>query len=436
MPLTFKINSRDLEPYLRLQHDAGFDPVNAGHVEPQFSGNLALSEGMNWVKDSAGNKEWAVPLHLEAASADALTELVRDIRSDLFKGAQVEFKLEGSTSPTFFDLERGRLDETFEYFIVAHNSLRATLRLWTRPYGHTGTSRIVASTVGTGYVVTLASGAIGDRDALANMRVKYGAVHAIGRDLALYAVHPQPSFPFLRRHNAVATIHGGAVTGASGAIGSQFQAIPLIPTSSEVTWVTDYLSPDHHGRHRILAFLKHRLHPATALRVYAEDDQGNRLGPTYTASQNDAGNWTVIDLGEVVVTATALNSERAAATRTIKLVFGGASGASAIASPALHFNAISYVPADTSVGLAAGAVGDGASRYMHFDAYPCADFYTTKSGTEVIWDEAAAARGGDPRVPVPSGCGVFALAGNVDRYVGNNQVGLSVKVRERFSFLR
>ena len=136
------VNGRNLSQSVRAQHDEGFDPVDAERIEPQFSGSPAFQEGAEFVNDAEGNREWTVPLILTAADRAALHQLVVDIENDLVSGAQVEFASSSNDPSTFFDLERGKLEVEYQYFLSVHATTRATLKLWTRPHGYTGTAAV------------------------------------------------------------------------------------------------------------------------------------------------------------------------------------------------------------------------------------------------------------------------------------------------------
>jgi hypothetical protein len=123
MAPTLKVDGYDFSAWLQLAHEAGMDPIDSEFTEPQFSGAAAFTEGQGFVDDAIGNRVWEMPIIIKAATVDALYQAVRDINSHLFQGAQVEFKMDGAANSSYFDLERGRLDCKFEYFIARSGPL-------------------------------------------------------------------------------------------------------------------------------------------------------------------------------------------------------------------------------------------------------------------------------------------------------------------------
>jgi hypothetical protein len=356
-----RINGRDLSPYLRVQHDEGFDPQGV-FQEPQFTGSSAFTEGLEFVSDAIGNREWTIPLLLDGGTRAGLHTLIQNINNDLYNGAQVEFATDDADSITYFTLERGRLDAEYQYFLVRSNILRATPTLWTRPYGSTGTSRLIASLPQSSAAIVQfpASGILGDSAAGGIIEVRVGSqVASTGRIIG-FGIHSSASFSGIRGPSSTDFVAqtGATVRGYSGAVGSQALAIPISPTGASGVALTSYLTPPggHIGRHRIFAIGRSRLDRAITL--YARDRWGQRLGPTTAASQV-SGNWAVIDLGEIQVPARASGQE-AVPTQYVEIIGGGASGNVINASPALEINKLMYLPLDISPGLlrTQGAAGN------------------------------------------------------------------------------
>jgi hypothetical protein len=364
-----RVNGRDLSPYLNLQHDAGFDPVNEERIVPQFAGSVALREGEGYVGEAVGNREWTIPLILSGTSRAVVHQLVQDIQNDLVNGAQVEFAVDSATdSSTFFILERGELGVEFEYFLSVHATTRADLKLWTRPHGSTGTQRTLASFQSTGPQSFLATGVIGDRFALADLELRVGSsVASAGRVLG-YAVHRSPSFnPILTASQIMSASTAGqntigTVIGASGAIASQYLGIGISPTGATGIAFRAFLAPvaAHVGRHRVLGVMRSRLDSPIAM--YARDRFGAILGPTAIASQTDAAKWQLVDIGEISVPARASGQEDVP-TQYLDLIAGGASNALPVATYALQTGALFLLNLDHSPGLlrTTGAGGRAAA---------------------------------------------------------------------------
>lgn len=362
MSILLKVNGRDLSSYIRVANDEGLDPANSAFLEPQFTGAAAFGDGQAAVGASASNRVITVPLILDGTDEAALHQLIRNINNDLARGNQVEFALDaGSSTPTFFDLEDGRLDVDYQYWVARNNRLRATLQLWARPYGHTGTSRLIASAAATAITQVSVTGILGDTDALGKLEVRVGSRVASGGRMIAYGVHRSASFNAIRGPSAPDFVaqSGATVRGGSGAIGSQYLALPVSPTGASGVALTSFLTPaaGHVGRHRVLAVARSRLDRPIA--IAANDRFGAPLGPTAFASSVDGAKWDVVDLGEIQVPDRRAEQEPAP-TQYVELRAGGASGNIVNASPALEINRLVYLPLDSSPGVlrSDGAIGD------------------------------------------------------------------------------
>ncbi len=357
-----RVNGFDFSPFLNVQHDDGLDPLNPDRKAPQFAGSGAFREGKEGVGQSVDNRAWTIPLVLEAANRPALHDLIRRANQALTKGATVEFAIDEAVDAiSYFRLEDGRLDGLFQYYLSVHSVTRATLRLWSTPHATSGTQRLLASrAMGSSAVVQFpATGVLGDEDALANLEVRVGSAVASAGRVVLYAVHPHPSFLSYRPATSGLAQAGATVRGASGAVGSQYTAIPVSPTGASGVAYTAYLTPPdaHVGRHRLFAIARSAL--SVPLPLYAEDRFNAPLGPTALASQTDLTKWQLIDLGEVQVPARA-SGQDTTPTQYVNIYGGGASGASVLASGALHLNGVMLLPLDYSVGvLRTGGAGGG-----------------------------------------------------------------------------
>ena len=370
MSVYLRVNDRDLSPYVRVGHDEGLDPVDPDYAEPQFSGVAAFGEGQASVGEAVDNREIVVPLFLSAESTDELHVLVRDINSELRRGARVEWASDSQETATHFDLEAGRLDIDYQHWIVRNNRVRATLHLWTRPYGHTGTSRLIASGVATAIRQLPATGILGDVDALGKLEVRVGSRVASGGRMIAYGVHRSASFSAVRGPSSSDFVGqaGATVRGASGAIGSQYLALPVSPTTASGVALTSFLTPaaGHVGRHRVLAVARSRLdRPIT---ISANDRSGAPLGPTAYASQIDGARWGVVDLGEIQVPSRS-DDQEAVPTQYVELRAGGASGNQINASPALEVNRIVYLPLDDSPGVMRSAGAFGANSLLAWEGF-------------------------------------------------------------------
>jgi hypothetical protein len=353
----------DFSPYLRTQPDESpaADAAGAAYFRPQFSGAPALGDGSSWVGDAVDNRTMTFPLYFTGESRAAIQKLIREADLALVKGAQVEFAVDPDVdSPSYFDLERGVCAEEFNFYHLINALAGAVLTLTVRPYANTATHRLIASIpAATSAVVKFAAtGIMGDAYALANLEVRVGsAVASAGRVIA-WGVHPHPSHNPYRAATSGLAQTGATVRGASGAIGSQYTAIPVSPTGASGIAYTAYLDPPsaHVGRHRVIAIGRSAL--TVPIPLWAEDRFGAVLGATALASQTDVNKWQVIDLGEVQVPARA-SGQDTVPTQFVNIYGGGANGALINASPAFHLNGLMFLPLDFSAGIlrTAGARG-------------------------------------------------------------------------------
>lgn len=353
-----KVGGLDLSEFLRTQPDESpaADPAGSGYFRPQFSGAPALGEGQSFSGVAVDNRTMVFPLYIAgpALTTRALIKSkIEEINEVLVKGAQVEFCIDPSVeSSSYFDLEGGTLQEEFNFYHLINMVSGAVLTLTVRPYANTATQRLIASIpAATSAVVEFAAtGIIGDAYGLANLEVRVGSqVASAGRVIA-WGVHPSASHnPYQAATSGLAQ-PGATVRGASGAIGSQYTAIPVSPTGASGIAYTAYLEPvaAHVGRHRVIAIGRSAL--TVPIPLYAEDRFGAILGATAIASQTDVNKWQVIDLGEVNVPARASGQE-AVPTQYVNIRGGGAEGAGINATPGFHLNGLLFLPLDYSAGI-------------------------------------------------------------------------------------
>ena len=373
-----KVNGFDFGPYLNLQHEDGFDPLNPERIAPDFSGTPAFREGKAGVGEAVDNRAWVVPLVLEAEDRPALHRLVSQVSALLVKGATVEFAVDAAVdSISYFTLEAGRLDGAFQYYLSVHATTRATLNLWTTSHASTGTQRLVASLPqGSSAVVKFAAtGLLGDANPLANLEVRVGSAIASSGRVVGWGFHPHASHNGYREATSGFAQTGATVRGASGAIGSQYTAIPVSPTTASGLSYRQFLDPPdaHIGRHRVFAIGRSGL--TTPLAMYGVDRFGAVLGPTAQASQTDVSKWQLIDLGEVQVPARATGQEPVP-TQYVDIYAGALSPGGINASPAFHLAGMIFMPLDYGAGIlrtrgvAAGAVTLLQDTWSNYSAWP------------------------------------------------------------------
>lgn len=362
-----KVGGFDFSAFLRTQPDESpaADPAGSAYFRPQFSGAPALGDGSSWVGDAVDNRTMVFPLYFSANNRAEIQAQIREADLALVKGAQVEFAIDPDVDPSsFFDLERGTVAEDFNFYHLINGIAGAVLTLTVRPYANTGTHRLIASIpAATSAVVKFAaSGILGDAYSLANFEVRVGSAVASAGRVVAWGVHPHPSHNAYRAATSGLAQPGATVRGASGAIGSQYTAIPISPTGASGVAYQAFLDPPsaHVGRHRVIAIGRSGL--SIGIPLWAEDRFGVVLGATAVATQTDVNKWQVIDLGEVNVPARA-SGQDTVPTQFVNIRGGGASNAGITASPAFHLNGIMFLPLDYSAGIMRTAGGAGGSAY-------------------------------------------------------------------------
>jgi hypothetical protein len=444
-----RVNGRDLSAFIRVAHDDGLDPADSDYFEPQFSGSPAFSEGAAFVGDAVGNREMVFPLFVSAESEADLHQLVRDIDQELTRGASVEYGNSADSEITHFDLERGRLEVEYKYWIQRANRVRATLRLWTRPYGHTGTSRLIASARAFGPRRIQATGIGGDIDALGLLRVAAATsgAESENRHVVAFGVKsnaPSAYAPFIHSAswNFLAT---SLVTGMAVRYASQYRAFRAFQTDQyeyQHHLAQVPLPPDTYaGRYRALTDAAFSVvgGPSANPKLLVETSDPARAASYQQQAEYSLGTssqpWAMYDLGEITVP-TGL-----ASPMQLRFSIVGASGATAVATQAHAFGGLYLIPVDESAGIMVSQLG-GA---VELDAISSeARVFNSNSATSVRGQQPQDLRGEAPRVP--------PIGSSADRRVEldvltytldssdlprvNIEMDASLKVRERFRFLR
>lgn len=453
MAFTVSIGSTDITQYVQAALEE-FNPF-APSAEPQFAGN-SLTDGDLFISMTTRNREWTIPLLIVATSNDALASTVRTINKALTQGAQVTYQEEGASLPTYFDLETGRLDAQYRYQRNRQGMGKFTLKLWARPYGHTGTSRIVATAVSDGHFTfpVPSMGLVGDAPAELTIEA---TTAASGFGVVSWGYHPDPSFTPLHKHpgtlNGLDSAIGAATTlgdalsyyGTVVALGTEGGFVQISPTQSVQGAPSAYRGQwlRVFGAFRILAHANGATADSVAAPsafpaiAWAETTaDGYTLSETspiklYGASTYlNASRYHLYDLGQLYVSRDTLS---AAATYgpyvTVRLA--GTNIATSVSSMPLRIEALYTVPvgglavaptsstlADTYSALRVdGANASVTARYGP-QMRPVGEYPRSDSGASGVVSGIAIRRS---RLPQASG--------------GRN-VGLSVLAREQFQFLR
>lgn len=412
----------------------------------------ASSGAVDYFDGDSLDAEWSGTPHASSsvcyAGPDGVLAMVRKLKAALTKGTQVEFRPDGASQSTFFDLERGQFKEEYNHFRLGKGVQGGQLKLWTRPHGNTGTTRLVASISGPGPQQVAATGIMGDTAAFANLALRTGSVVAssgIPR-IAVWAVTPNASHVTAWSFAASLAVGGGTVIGASGAIGSQARGLAAFaPGGVQESFYWTPGGPQTPGHYRLFLVGRNVFFPASAISFQAVGGLGGNgiNGASVVATLTSATQWQMWDLGEIEFSRLGSSIP----TQAVGVWVQAAAAASAVvAAPStLMLNTLLAVPIDYGAGVmcAVNGPGNGVRQLLTFESYPRAHTYGPGAGaSSVAGDLTPYVRGDRPRLPVtgtsmPSGpVQVLAFQGQTSDFYGSDLVDLAVSARESFTFLR
>lgn len=438
-PYTLRFGALDLAPYLRIGNDEGFDPYDGGGFEePAFIDN-PFGEGQGLANVDSRNREMSWPLYLNASSKDGLHSLVRQINQEIRYAARplrVEWRDQDASASTFYDVEFARFDPNFRMRPSAQKWLAGTLRVWTKPYGHTATSRGLASVAGSRIFATMALPSVaGDVDALMNVTLGFGdstatAAHD-GIALGMVSVLPYGWNPAYLP--ASISLSGAAtLMGASGAIASQANRYFFAPGASSYRFVGgfQFTASALQEPHRIFAVLRGTV--PTPVLFTDVDTAGVGLGPIRTATTGvlslSATAWRLFDIGRA-------GGFDPSETLTMYELYGGPIG-SAAASSVLDVAAIFVVPEERTVYYndSSQPTTLAGNATLVLDGITSKTFRLQPAGYEVQRRDDYL-RGNVPNI-VPGASQSMFSAVMMQGSRTDTRVSVGVSVRERFTFAR
>jgi hypothetical protein len=466
MATILKIDGYDLQPYLRVGEGEGFDPMDPDRRQPQFA-EAGLTEGQPLVSINEDNGEFVIPVHLNPAKSgggfpstrQGLNDLVIDLNRRLAVAQQIEWADDGLTASTYYDIEFVRFEPEYKFRRAGAKWLSGTIRAWTKPYGHTGTTRLVGSVSASGPIVNI--GAVpsirGDVAARAQFDVKVATLP--GPAFVLAGILPHASYRVEHTPSVLEVdpsphtgfgIRTGTVSVSSGAVASRYMAFAVSATRANVEMVGGGgdtsgftfrinlpIPTTYTGRNRVLVMARSRT--SNGYYIVMKDKYGNALGPTVVATNQD---WAIYDLG-------VFNPDGIPriASEFVNVVAGGiatnASGVAntLIASPGFLVTDVFTVPDETSV-VVAEAAAENQMRTFTFDGVNNR-IYSATSVTKGVVPMSQYQRGGVPLVPPSGAAGFFAIAAQtgVDDFSspGARTMGtivLGVSLQERFTYGR
>jgi hypothetical protein len=302
--------SEDITIYLASNAATTFNMdavlVIDGSIVSYFDGNTGGWQWSGTTNDSTSIPAAGTPAVAAKDNLHTVVQnIVREINNPTSSPLRVEWKDQGASNSTFYDVTYARWDPHFNYRLSEHAYADGAVRVWCQPpYGHTATERVIATAAGTapGLIASLigvASPLVGDVAPQLRVTVNTSGepVGPAGRGVIIAAPQASGYIPFISAASFVSVHPSAGIFGASGAPGSQALYRPPGGDSGYVARVglgaTMYAS-----RRRIYAaVLPTRW--GTGQVAWAADQANVSLGPTAVTRRADG--WQLLDLGVVDV---------------------------------------------------------------------------------------------------------------------------------------
>lgn len=454
-----EIDGLNLHPHLRTQEGDGFQPMDGDKLAPQFAEG-GLTEGQPLISFNEDNGEWIIPLHLNPGKAgfantrQGLNDLQQEVVRRLRAAKTLAWQDAGVDQPTFYDVEFARLEPEYRFWRAQKLYLSCTVRAWTKPYGHTGTYRTVATAARplSAMAVLPLPSLIGDADAQLHVRTSVGTVHHYNGTVTaanqetgnvMVSVVPGgfrvPHGPSEIARDAAAAIPGlysGTIVGVAGAVASTVWRSSFVGggrvavrhlSTSEIDDVPQ----------RVFALLRVAGTPVGSVSVlgYAGlSVTGFVLGPNTFVSK--AGNqWSLVDLGRLHV-----RERQHGPTTTISVT---AQRVDSVATTSIDVTEMYVVPEDSTVLVRESAFASLTAAtlpYLATSVIDSVDGPRVDLAVGIPYGGLPLANNQRGRVPhVPPGDAQSVAVLNV-RTGGMAAVGRTVsaevQVRERFTFAR
>lgn len=306
MALSLIVDGLDLSTYIRLAPGEGVDPADGDMLDFGLTENSGL-EGPSLLSETAGAREMTWPMHVTptksggvyASTKQGLHDQIRDINAKLAnaKGKRLQWQDDGATNATHFDIIAARFEFDYNYRRQQKMWASGVLRVWARPYGHTGTFRNIGTALatGVGVAVNVLSGSV-NGDVMAHMAATVTAgSFAIG-DARITGIAVVPS-GYQWSFSAASDINAEVAFGASGdAYNAGSVSVKLgddnLPLMSEISLANLQIIPAsmYVGRNRILGLVG----GIGVIRAYNAD---NELLGEGNASVATLRGLNVVDLG-------------------------------------------------------------------------------------------------------------------------------------------
>lgn len=463
MTAVLKVDSLDLSVHLRVNQGDGLDPHHGGDfLEPQFS-DAAVGEGDPLLSIHEGNREQAFPVILNPAKAgyadtkDGLHQLVRDINRALAGAQQIQWQDDGASSPTFYDVTFARFEPAYDYRRAQKHWLPGVVHVWARPFGHTGTARVVATALASG-LTEAPIGSVIDGDVPALAVITVGAIPvasnaslALGPTQVLAGVAVAPaSLPILTPAPSIVVNSPATLMGASGAIASQARRWLVPSGGAGISVVASVSIPSvPPGRYRLLMLARHGtlggVGTSPTVAFYAFDSrklttQGpglGALGPTQMLPSKSAtpGSWLPLDVGVITQASPAFDTQPLSFCVQSLTNSSGASQVVDLAGVLVLPEDSSALFVDTNYPFAPGRMA--VATYLLDDVNGPVQRWGGSLTSLLSKDDISdVQRGQLPQIPVGTGMKVAAFALGLEGGAHNVPASVEIKVRERFQFSR
>jgi hypothetical protein len=239
---------------------------------------------------------------IDATQAD-LHRLVANVNRRLRNAKTLAWREDGATDSSYLNVLFARFEPEYDFRRAGTIRLAGTVRLTCRPYGHTGTSRIVGTAAGSGVSCEVSLPTIvGDVGGLTEGLVQVGSAAVRGR-ITAFAMLPASYVADWAAASISLETGAGVLVGASGAAGSQAVQATGLSGRGQIGRALFAPATVYQGRNRVLAVARCAslwVQPPPAIRAY--DDDGLPLAPADGVPSVAArAGWGTVDLGVLSV---------------------------------------------------------------------------------------------------------------------------------------
>lgn len=465
---TFQFGSVDLSAYVRVGPNEGLDPYDAdGFEEPQFV-DSPIGDGQALSNVDVQNRVQSWPLYLNADSKAELHALTQQINREIRFGARplrVTWQDAGATDPSYYDVEHARLEPAFSLRHSEHGWLAGMLRVWSRGYAHTGTQRVIGTAADFRGIATLPIPSLGgDVSAQLELRLSgsyfNGAATSVGEALLTTVSVCNANAPAYLGASAIhpyQTAVSPTIAAASGAVGTMaiYRTDIAGAENTTILRVPFANASAYAGRNRVLLVGNNYAPSRVATAYIMSSDQYLTPGAVplsakfatvvtspVTWAQAATGAWTVVDLGVLDIDPAIAGSQMFTAV---------ISAASWGATTMRNIMGLMLLPEDRTVTLRDPLHrGHGYNSLSTYVFMGTDDTIVRNTTPTYLWfpmferlneDVTSKSAGRIPEITPGGSQHLFVAqlplgATGVNNIQPNQQLGMDVRVRERFQFAR